>query len=89
MINFDFIFRLIHIGFCTKQFPLQGKCLGDEENSIGIDAYVGMGIDGQYKLFGNEEEYFGVGIIHCPANSPMKSFATWNCQLLGKINLKF
>jgi len=77
------------IGICTQKFPLQGKWLGDLENSIGIFNKGGICIDGTGSNLESagifkEGDVIGLGIIHYPTNSSMKSFATRNGELMGK-----
>lgn len=85
--------RDIFIGFCTKEFPREGKMLGDVENSYGIGVKSGIRIDGDLKKYSfgifKEGDVVGVGIVHYPSKSLLKSFVTLNGQLLGNINLKF
>jgi hypothetical protein len=69
---------------------LEGKGIGQENNSIGIWHKNGIWIDGSWTKIGNDSEEFikgdfvGLGIIH-RSNSKMECFTTWNGQLLGKI----
>jgi hypothetical protein len=69
---------------------LEGKWLGNWNNSIGIWRKDGIWIDGSWTKIGNVGGYFkkgdfvGLGIIH-RSNSKMECFTTWNGQLLGKI----
>jgi hypothetical protein len=68
---------------------LQGKFLGQENNSIGIWQKNGMLIDGSWTKIGNvggdfkKGDFVGIGLILQP-NSKLECFTTWNEQLLGK-----
>ena len=78
------------IGFCSEHFPLNGELIGLYANSIGIGIKGAIAIDGSFKEFGNENEWFkkrnviGMGLIQKP-NSKMECFVTLNGKLLGKI----
>jgi hypothetical protein len=69
---------------------LQGKWLGNLNNSIGICYKDGIFIDGSFIEIGNDSEEFkkgdsvGLGIIH-HSNSKMECLVTWNGKLLGKM----
>jgi hypothetical protein len=74
---------------------LQGKLLGEFENSIGIYRPNGIWIDRSETKFENTDffkkwDVLGLGIMHSPTNSSVaKCFATLNGNLLGsekKIN---
>jgi hypothetical protein len=77
-----------------QKFPLEGKWLGSENNSIGIDQKGGMEVYGNWQKFNEKEGWFqkgdfvGIGIINSSKNSSMKCFATLNGELLGNIIIK-
>lgn len=77
------------IGFCEKQFSLEGRSLGYERNSIGLWDKKGIYIGGSEKKFGNgivpyeKGEFAGIGLVLSPANSTIQCFSTLNGELLG------
>lgn len=87
----QFRYTDVDIGFCTQEFPLEGKNLWST-NAIHIShkggITTGPAIHNTFEnIHGNFEEgdVIGTGIIHSPANSSMHCFSTCNGKLLGKI----